>query len=80
MSKYADFDTKLLGLIRDGIDTFAELASLMFGDAEPFCQSPRGLCLTKPWRIVDRRLQALRKAGRIVYAGGRWRLLEVENV
>ena len=79
MSKYADFDAKVLGLIRKGVSTFAELVPHLLGDAEPFCQSGRGPYPTEPWRIVDRRLQALRKAGRIVYAEGRWQLLEVES-
>lgn len=28
-----------------------------------------------PWRLVDRRVQALRKAGKIVTEKGKWRLV-----
>lgn len=75
MSKYNAFDAKLLGLIREGIGTFGALAQLMLEDSKPFCKSARSPYPTKPWRIVDRRLQALRKAGEITYAGGYWRVI-----
>lgn len=44
-----------------------------------------GQCGDRSWRLIDRRLQAMRKAGRIVYAKatinrvGGWRVLETER-
>lgn len=66
MSKYERFDQKLLKLIGDGHSTVTELVDPMCWDAAPFS-------LGQPiWRVIDRRLQALRKAGKIRYANGAW--------
>lgn len=68
MSKYTALDAKILQAIARGDDTFTSINGrcrdlsweLATGtDAEPFC-------------IVDRRLQALRKAGKIVFSQGQW--------
>ncbi|KWR82520.1 hypothetical protein [Pseudomonas sp. PI1] len=66
MSKYAEYDEKLMNLIRNGCNTFNALIHRLFDENKAFAEDD-------PWRVTDRRLQALRKAGKIVYADGRWR-------
>ncbi|MCS7522506.1 hypothetical protein N0070_19870 [Pseudomonas aeruginosa] len=66
MSKYAEYDEKLMSLIRNGCDNFVSLCGRLRDENKAISQED-------PWRVTDRRLQALRKAGKIVYADGRWR-------
>lgn len=74
---YTAFDAELMRLIKLGFNTFTTIQTPKVLDmAKPFCRnskSPYGD--TPEWRIVDRRLQALRKAGKIRYIGGRWEAL-----
>jgi hypothetical protein len=68
MSKYAELDAKIMQTIARGKAAFALI--------HPACLSlsfdlSRGTS-TEPWRIVDRRLQALRKAGKIIFGNGQW--------
>lgn len=71
MSKYTELDAKILQTIARGKNTFAGIAGhcsnlsfgLVAGDVEP-------------WRIVDRRLQALRKAKKIVFIKGHWSVIQ----
>jgi len=68
MSKYTELDAKIIQTIACGKCTF--------GLIHPSCLGlsfnlSRGTS-TEPWRIVDRRLQALRKAGKIVFSKGQW--------
>lgn len=80
MSKYAEFDAKLLACIEEGRNTLARLAykTPLIEMAKPFCVSARSIFQQPdPVCIIDRRLQALRKAGRIAYAGGKWHILNV---
>ncbi|HHJ1495618.1 TPA: hypothetical protein ACQGQ1_000952 [Pseudomonas aeruginosa] len=65
MSKYAEYDEKLMSLIRNGCDNFDSLCVRLRDENKAISQKD-------PWRVTDRRLQALRKAGKIVYADGRW--------
>lgn len=70
MSKYTEFDADILSSIEQGDSTFSRLASLLSTKAKPFA-------LGQPtWRVVDRRLQALRKAGKIRYAKGVWEVVQ----
>lgn len=67
---YTAFDAALLDLINNGCNTMMQLDSVKSGLrplAEPFCNK-----LTSPFRIIDRRLQALRKRGELRYTGKVW--------
>ena len=77
MSKYNAFDALLLDKIKSGKDTFRRLEADidLKNMAKPFCATKPGSYPQPEWRIVDRRLQALRKAGEITYAGGYWRVI-----
>ncbi|WP_054908778.1 hypothetical protein [Pseudomonas sp. NBRC 111135] len=66
MSKYAEYDEKLMSLIRNGCDNLSSLCGRLHDENSAIAKDD-------PWRVTDRRLQALRKAGKIVYADGRWR-------
>lgn len=67
MSKYKELDAKLVELIFNGCGTFAELSGRCKSLSAPFSKDQ-----SNHWRIVDRRLQALRKAGVIVFIKGQW--------
>lgn len=82
MSKpdYTAFDAELLRLIADGknqmmlLDNRKENGRL-FELAKPHCVRP-GKYAEVEWRIIDRRLQALRKKGVIRYNGKVWEVVE----
>lgn len=74
MSKYTEFDAKLIHLVKNGATVFGHLVSALVTDAKPFVTHNSDAS-----RVVDRRLQALRKAGRLIYSCGRWYVLETEN-
>lgn len=77
MSKYAEFDTAILDLIAKGINTMAVLDTHKHGLkalAEPFRTKDRYDHLTPHFRIIDRRLQALRKAGSIKFNKKVWEI------
>ena len=78
MSKYADFDAQLLNLIKVGRNTFTQLEGYkpLIEMAKPFCVHARH---PDPLRIIDRRLQALRKAGKIEYGSGKWRVIDAQE-
>lgn len=64
MSKndYTELDKAILSKISDGQVTFPGICNAVELQTRPF------VSFTSPgWRIVDRRLQALRKAGKIKY-------------
>lgn len=58
---YTAFDTQLLALIAGGMSGFTGLAVRLADESKQFCEKPKD----EAFRVVDRRLQALRKAGRI---------------
>ena len=58
---YTAFDAQLIALIAGGMSGFASLATRLADEAKRFCEKPKD----ETFRVVDRRLQALRKAGRI---------------
>jgi len=60
MSKYTELDSKILNLIQNGCDTFQSLSRRLSAEAEQITDAS-----VEGWRIVDRRLQALRKAGKV---------------
>jgi len=85
MSKYASLDQMIVASItnKPGIE-FSELSNSQAVQicAEALAQEenklpPKGFHDAAGWRIVDRRLQALRKAGKIFYGRGKnagWRI------
>lgn len=62
--KYAELDAKILELVRNGADTFNAL--VVRRDINELA-APHETATTEAWRVVDRRLQALRKAGKIAF-------------
>lgn len=74
MSKYEAFDAALLSAIANGagkLDAMCKNTKLK-ALAEPLREKDRWGHLTDVFRIIDRRLQALRKKGQIAYNGTRW--------
>lgn len=59
MGMYDDLDKKLIKAIDDGYNTFGRFSGRM---------------ASTDWRLIDRRLQALRKAGAIEYVDRYWRV------
>lgn len=66
MAKYDDYDVKLIQLITDGTDTFGPLTIALADDNKRLDSD------IDPFRVTDRRLQALRRKGVISYDKGRW--------
>lgn len=62
MKKYTEFDAALLLHISTGAKTLEALNPVLKELAKPHC-----IGSTPTFRIIDRRLQALRKTGLIVY-------------
>jgi hypothetical protein len=68
---YTAFDAKLMDLIHLGTNTAVALSVALEQDAKQFQQT------TSPFpcpafRVVDKRLQALRKSRQIAFRGGAW--------
>ena len=59
---YTDFDKKMLALIDAGTKTAAALTTALDADAKPMMNQPKD-----EFRVIDRRLQALRKKGVIAW-------------
>ncbi|SFF33500.1 hypothetical protein [Paracidovorax wautersii] len=59
---YTDFDKKMLALIASGENTAAALTTALDAEAKPLMNQPK-----EEFRVVDRRLQALRKKGLITW-------------
>lgn len=78
---YTDFDAQLLNLIKVGRNTFTQLEGHkpLIEMAKPFCIAVRSRYAPEPFRIIDRRLQALRKAGKIEYGSGKWRVIDAQE-
>ena len=55
---YTEFDKKMLALIDSGTNTAAALTTALDADAQPLMNQPKD-----EFRVIDRRLQALRKKG-----------------
>lgn len=70
---YTEFDAKLLALIASGVSTFTQLAGRLEALAIPFCKDAKK---NPPSRVVDRRLQALRRAKKIIYLRTGWKQTE----
>jgi hypothetical protein len=59
---YSEFDKKLLSCIEAGTQTAMRLSIALEADAKPMVGRPGEEC-----RVIDRRLQALRKKGVIAW-------------
>ena len=59
---YTEFDKKLLATLETGCCTASALSTCLGVDAKPLTKRPG-----EEFRVVDRRLQALRKKGQIVW-------------
>ena len=59
---YVEFDKKMLTLIAAGTNTAAALTKALDADAKLLMNQPKD-----EFRVVDRRLQALRKKGAIAW-------------
>lgn len=62
MADYTKFDAALLALLAGGMRSFAGLAAQLNAQAAAFCTGRQ-----EPFRVVDRRLQALRNKGLVAY-------------
>lgn len=87
-NKYKDFDALLLDLVCAGVSNFTALychprvhgAVFEFVGQVLAARDPLALLAggapRKARQLVGNRLQALRRAGKIVYSGGRWRVCQ----
>lgn len=73
---YKGFDAQLLSLIGSGVSSFRRLTVRMQPLALAFCTDPNK---SEPFCVVDRRLQVLRKAGKITCLRLNCKLYSKEN-
>lgn len=59
---YTEFDKKMLALIDSGTNTAAALTTALDADSKRLMNQPK-----EEFRVIDRRLQALRKKGVIAW-------------
>lgn len=72
MSKYEKLDCMLLAGVKSGLTTFAQLQrSDILAEADAIA-TPNRYGDGEGWRVIDRRLQALRKAGKIRFTSKCW--------
>ncbi|CAN5328386.1 hypothetical protein [Polaromonas naphthalenivorans] len=71
MHDYTEFDAQLIVLIGGGISGLPQLTQQLQTLAAQFCKGSR---IHSPGRAVDRRLQALRRAKKIIYLRTGWTL------
>lgn len=80
MKDYSELDAAIVAEIQAGRGSFTAMSTALADKVKPHCtnnKSPFGD--TPTWRVIDRRLQALRKAQRITYsrADGCWSLMDI---
>lgn len=72
-SKFETLDTLLVQRIARCPCTFTELQEpAIMAAAEPIALPDRYGVMAPTWRVLDRRLQALRKSGRIEFVKENW--------
>ncbi len=71
MSKFDDFDTMVLEELRQRPLNFTQLQKREIMAAAKALGDP-------DFRVLDRRLQAMRKAGKIQYQGGSWHFVSTQ--
>ena len=75
MIDWRELDEAILKAIDvDCIRTFTAIANRVEALAAPHAKRTKAPFPTPPWRIVDRRLQAMRKLGIVEYRGREWYL------
>ena len=67
---YTELDTAIVAQIKAGSGSFTAMSAALADAAKPFVQDPHNprACPAPTWRVVDRRLQALRTRGVIKYS------------
>lgn len=75
MSRYATLDEKIVAAIRKSPCTFKDLENNkpLMAMANELAPADRFSREVNGWRLIDRRLQAMRKAGVIEHREGYWR-------
>lgn len=75
---YSELDAMLIARIEECPCDFTSLSSRKFTEVADKLAKPDPFGNRTGWRVVDRRLQALRKAGRIYFshATRKWRMEE----
>lgn len=80
MSKFTDLDVMIVTRIAHAPCTFTELQEPEINAAaEPFLVADRYGVLGPTWRVLDRRLQALRKGGHIAFQKGQWHIARIKG-
>jgi hypothetical protein len=80
MIDWKELDAAIMKAIdRDGIRTFTAIAHRVEEQARPHAlrvaKNKNTSRPIPPWRIVDRRLQALRRLGYVEFSGKEWRMV-----
>jgi hypothetical protein len=76
VGKYSELDIAILAAIGEGCTAFWHIQYRVRLKAEKVTPKDRFTGEIRPWRIVDRRLQTLRKSGVITYLrGSGWSLV-----
>lgn len=79
MHDYTELDQAIIAQIKAGRGSFTSMSVALEEAAKPFVQNPRKLTAfpAPNWRVIDRRLQALRKRQVITYSrsDGRWHIV-----
>lgn len=68
--QYVEFDAKLLEHIRQGRDTFVRLEAVLRDDCIRITAELGHT--SEHWRVIDRRLQAMKRQGIVRFKDGRW--------
>lgn len=77
MSKYEEFDKALVDLIGRGFNTMSKLESLSDVKLLAAPHQTKQCHGIKPvFRVIDTRLQVLRKAGKIAHNGKVWEIIK----
>lgn len=69
MSQFTDLDNAIVATVAAGVTTFAAINERVKNLAAPF-----GKGAHDTFRVTDRRLQALRKRGRLEFTSKEWRV------
>lgn len=66
MTNYADLDEQIVAYVMDGRNEFWKVYEPLRKQADALA-TPNRRGEREGWRVIDRRLQALRKAGKLAY-------------
>ncbi len=72
LSMYEEFDAELLAKIESGKSSFTAICGGELQEKADRLAKPTRFNDKNGWRLIDRRLQALRKKGLIVSRKGAW--------